>query len=337
MRRDTLRIRISGGLFENLIDVMILVYIVIIGVGSQVISAFLSNLWCAVIIMLCFLHKLMRRSFHVSGFTFVQFLFVLFGFLSLFWSYDVSVSRERMTTVLLLFVFSSLLYDYLAFEGKEKRYLHMICWGGAIYAIYIFLSYGFGNYLELMVSGNRLGDMFSTFNTNGIGRITAVAAIMNLYVYIDEKRWPYLISFLVCVTAMLGTGSRTALGGFAIGLVAMFLLKKTRKRFVYFLGGALAIVIALFVIQLPAFEFITSRIDQMIFGLSGNNANADNSTLERMELNAVALEQFLQTPITGIGIGASGVLTRRVMGISSYIHNNYLELLCCGGVIGTAL
>lgn len=337
MENGTLQITVRGGLLENIIDMMTLCYIIIIGVSSDVISASMSNLWCAAIIVLCFCYKLKYRITSITQFTLIMFLFVAFCIASLTWSRDISTSKERVTTVVLLFVFSSLLYDYLVHQKKEIRFLHMVCLGGALYAIYILFSYGIENYITLLVGGNRIGSAVTSFNNNGVGRIMATTAILCLGVFINEKRWKYLFGFVLCTLIMLGSGSRTAIGGFAAGLISVFLFKRTRKRYLYIVGGAITLFVALLVLQLPAFEFASSRVDQLLAGLTGNKTASDYSTLERMRLNQVAIKQFLETPILGIGIGSSTILTKSIMGIASYMHNNYLEMLCCGGLIGTAI
>ena len=337
MRSRSLQIHVQGGLLENIIDMMTLCYIVMIGVSSDVISASMSNLWCAVIIALCFCYKLKYGISNITRFTAIMFLFVAFCVVSLTWSRDFSTSKERVTTVILLFIFSSLLYEYLVHQKKELRFLHMVCLGGVLYAIYILFSYGIKNYITLLAGGNRIGSAVTSFNNNGVGRITAITSILCFGVFINEKRWKYLFGCALCAWIMLGSGSRTAIGGFAAGLISVFLLKRTRKRYLYIVGGALTFFIALLVLELPAFEFASSRVDQLLAGLSGNKTASDYSTLERMRLNQVAIKQFLETPILGIGIGSSTVLTKSIMGIPSYMHNNYLELLCCGGLIGTAI
>lgn len=327
----------SGGILGDLIDFMTLCYIIIIGVSSRIISASASNLWCAAIIVLCFLYMGLNNFWTISQYTFSVFLFAFYSLLSLSWSRDVVVSQERVTTVVLLFVFTSLLHDYLLDEHKQVRYLHMICLGGVLYSIYIILSYGIGNYISLMTGGNRIGSVFTTYNNNGIGRIMAIVAISCFSVFLNERKNKYLVFFLLCTVTMLGAGSRTAIGGYTVGLIATLLLKKTRRRYVYVIGGVLTVIIILYIAQIPAFESISNRINSLIAGLRGDSGASDYSTLQRMQLNDAAIAQFQDTPIFGIGIGASSVLTKQIMGHASYMHNNYLEMLCCGGIVGTAI
>ena len=45
-------------------------------------------------------------------------------------------------------------------------------------------------------------------------------------------------------------------------------------------------------------------------------------------------KQFLKTPILGIGIGNTSQITMAATGHSTYLHNNFIELLASGGIIG---
>jgi len=49
------------------------------------------------------------------------------------------------------------------------------------------------------------------------------------------------------------------------------------------------------------------------------------------------LQQFVKTPIAGIGIGASGYLTQMTLGQNTYLHNDYVDILATGGIIGFVL
>ena len=98
----------------------------------------------------------------------------------------------------------------------------MICLGGVLYSIFIFLSYGLGNYISFLMGGYRIGSAFTSFNNNGVGRIMAITAISCLSVFLNERKIKYLFFFLLCTIAMFGAGSRTAIGGYAVGLLAVF-------------------------------------------------------------------------------------------------------------------
>ena len=79
------------------------------------------------------------------------------------------------------------------------------------------------------------------------------------------------------------------------------------------------------------------RFDLMFGFLGGTSAKIDYSTRERQQMIEEGLKQFHETPILGIGIGATSYITMQFLGRATYLHNNYVELLASGGLIGTLL
>ena len=54
----------------------------------------------------------------------------------------------------------------------------------------------------------------------------------------------------------------------------------------------------------------------------------------RQDMIDVGMEYFKNSPILGIGIGGSAVITKSEYGVEMYLHNNFVELLACGGIVG---
>jgi len=52
------------------------------------------------------------------------------------------------------------------------------------------------------------------------------------------------------------------------------------------------------------------------------------SAKARSDMIRFGWHYFLENPLGGIGIGNATAI------YGSYLHNNYIELLCCGGIIG---
>jgi len=51
----------------------------------------------------------------------------------------------------------------------------------------------------------------------------------------------------------------------------------------------------------------------------------------------IGLKTFLDHPLFGIGIGNSRELTVVYLGWETYLHNNFVELLASGGIVGFLL
>lgn len=67
------------------------------------------------------------------------------------------------------------------------------------------------------------------------------------------------------------------------------------------------------------------------------NGIIDNSTYLRQQFIKIGLEQFLETPFFGIGIDNARLLLLQHFGYTTYLHNNYVELLASGGIVGASL
>ena len=85
------------------------------------------------------------------------------------------------------------------------------------------------------------------------------------------------------------------------------------------------------------FETLNTRFTEMVNTFTGTGKTSV-STATRIEFTQAGLKQFVETPLFGIGIANSGLITQQVIiGFDTYLHNNYVELLACVGIIGTAL
>lgn len=63
----------------------------------------------------------------------------------------------------------------------------------------------------------------------------------------------------------------------------------------------------------------------------------DPSTIERSKLISVGIDQFMKTPLLGIGAGNSVLVGIQASGVEVYLHNNYIDQLVNIGIIGTVI
>ena len=66
----------------------------------------------------------------------------------------------------------------------------------------------------------------------------------------------------------------------------------------------------------------------------GNGTRGQNSAWIRFAYTELGLKLFKENPILGIGIGNANLYTQMYYGNNHYLHNNYVELLACGGIVG---
>jgi O-antigen ligase len=70
--------------------------------------------------------------------------------------------------------------------------------------------------------------------------------------------------------------------------------------------------------------------------LYGNTAQ-DGSTTKRLEFIIEGIVLFFKKPLFGYGADNFRVIIAPILGVSTYSHNNYIELLVNGGIIGFLL
>ena len=95
------------------------------------------------------------------------------------------------------------------------------------------------------------------------------------------------------------------------------------------------IVIFYYLLSLPAFETIVKRFDGLINSLTGKG-KAEGSAVLRENMIKYGFLEFKNHIVLGHGINNSKIVTMKYFGKSTYLHNNYVELLFDVGVVGFA-
>ena len=196
-----------------------------------------------------------------------------------------------------------------------------------------YLLYTEGNLIKLGTV--RIGNEMSG-NVNTVGYNFGIIALFIMWWYCVEKRWYKLLLYLVFTAFMLLTGSKKVL---ILALNAFLLLfayeRGHASRWLKLVLGLTAFIYIIF--NIPIFyEIIGVRIDSMIstFLYGSNSALYSYSTDVRDEMILEGFNLFLKTPVFGGGYNSFYAHTS--FGYD-YSHNNYIELLCTFGILGTLL
>lgn len=211
-------------------------------------------------------------------------------------------------------------------------------WGGFFVPLYIIGRYGLSNLINIIVIGDRIDN--DVLNANSIGMISAYSAIISFYYiqYEGFSRWNIML--LPSILMIFVSGSRKAFIIVFIGIFLFLLLKSINSkncfnRLIKIWGVIVSIIVVIYVSsKLPIFQSIIRRFLTMIKTLS--YATIDSaSTYTRIKLINLGIKIFKEHPILGIGIDNA---TELVAGLFYkdyyYLHNNYIELLADGGIIG---
>ncbi len=292
-----------------------------------------SNAFALVVMALIGVYVLINNfEGFINKFSLMFGLYTGYCLLTIIWSADKSISIERSTTVLKLFIVCSLIYYYITRERKTDMLLHAIYIGGLSILIFTIVYYGPRAYIAGMMEGKRMGYDFA--DANDLGRALMYTSIIGLYYAFYEKRWWNISISLISAFVSVGTGCRIAIIIFVVGLFCLFFFYFTGKKRILGIGAFIALAgISFALLYLPVFESMRIRIIGMLGELTGKEG-ADISTNTRMIMAQAGIKQFLETPVLGLGIGTSNVILLKVIGVESYLHNNFLEMLACGGIIG---
>lgn len=276
--------------------------------------------------------------FKFNDFHYTIFLFSLYCFFSALWARIPSMSIEKGVTVLEILLCMSVLYQY--YESKNINYvISALMWAGFVVVLYTFAYYGVGTIISVLSSGSRLSTQF--VDVNELGLVVAIAVIINVY-YITEKivKWWSVFGFL-SIVVVSATGSRTALISMVLGVVLVIIFKNVNRNgfFKAFFLSMFCIIASFFLVyqlsKLEMFWGINERMEGIIALFTGKG-NVDHSAYLRHQYILLGIEQFKKTPLLGLGIGNSSLLTI-AEGHKTFLHNNFVELLACGGVVGFML
>lgn len=262
--------------------------------------------------------------------------FVLYSFFTCFWAIDPNYAFAKSKTIFILWIFSTMIYCFFSKKDYIKIIPNALLIAGVSLSIYILAYYGVREYFTLISMGERVGTDIN--NVNAIGLQTGITVIICFYEAMQKgKKYLYFIAVIPFIVSM-GTGSRKALVLIVIGMLLLYLLQiqkgKRIKKIIQFMIISFVII---FVLQMPIFQNVMMyRIDSLINLVTGNG-KVDHSALERKAMVDIGWNQFLKKPLLGIGMDNAKYVVREHLGRFVYMHNNFVELLVNGGIIGFLL
>lgn len=259
-------------------------------------------------------------------------LFTIYCFISSVWAWNPSLAISKGVTILSILICFSLLYSYYEREENVDSLLKSIMIAGYGIAMYTIFYYGFPTIIGMTIGGIRLENDYT--NVNSIGMVSALSCIIQLY-YVLKKKVNILIVFVLPALLMVAASqSRKAVVMMLIGTMLLIILGATKsgilKKIGRIIAGAIIFVIMIyFLSRVEIFSGVMARFMTYYESLSGiREVNI------RDIYRQIGLEQFRTTPIVGIGIGNSAELLESVGQRRTYLHDNFVELLACGGIVG---
>ncbi len=298
-------------------------------------------LGCAVLIfLLSAMQTKWRVWFELDRFHWQWLAFGCYCLVSALWAWVPSEAIRRGSTIIQVLMCVVLMYIYYQDQEDLWQLYDAVRWSGVVVSIYAIYYYGIDVIMLSLTEGERLESSFANINTVGI--MAAISVVVTLYeVFFRRRNWLALILSLTCLVTIAASGTRKALVVIMLGIALLIYFRYKSRDFIKttlkILGmGALVIAVMAVVLSLPMFSGIMERMESFVALITGSG-EADSSSLERSRFIEIGLEQFWKTPIFGIGIGNSGALLVKNFERNTYLHNNYVELLACGGIVGLLL
>ncbi len=288
-----------------------------------------------------------RIRFRVSPYIAFNALFIGFTLMSSLWAIDATDSIIMARTLLRIFVCAYAVFiTYLSIpEFDETVLLKAVMWAGYFIALYSLFFYGLDRMLYAgSNSSMRLENAFS--NINDIGLACALSCVIQINICnlrSMDRFFPSALLMIPSIVVIAATQSRKALVFLMAGVLGYVFVKaqQTNKNLFYkiskiIFGVLLLGGIAYLFLQLGIFDGIRERMEEMLNAVIGNGV-VDSSTMKRNQMKSLGLAWFLKYPVCGIGIANPHILAAQYLSFDAYLHDNFVELLCGGGIVGFAL
>lgn len=266
--------------------------------------------------------------------------FVLYCYATTFWAlngyYTLNVVNGMAQSLIVMSVF------YAAFSPMKDNVntlIKTILCGGYVVIFYSYFFYGFDRIISISEDSMRIKNSF--INVNVLGMMSALMMLFHIYLHLFEKRRKDIFLVIAAIIIIGATQSRKAIFMAIVGPLLLFWFKSRTGPRHNLLPIVRFIVIAFVVLVLVdllantgMFHGAYQRMMGFVNSLTGEG-EVDSSTSLRAYYRQVGWEQFLKTPILGVGISNSPiVLSNAGSSHRTYLHCNYAELAACGGAIG---
>lgn len=265
-------------------------------------------------------------------------IFTLFCVTSRIWALDSQLAVTKINSLLIIFVSMTVISLNIYPNKNIDQLLKVIMYGCYAVTFYVLIRFGLGGIRTLLASSERISN--DLLNANTIGMCAAYAIVINMYYFIYVKRRLVDLIMIPAIIILAISGSRKAMLIVLLGIIGITILKNWEKRNVVksivrvCIAVFAASILIIFLLQLPMFSNVLDRFENLISLLQGNETRSTSDSWIRFAYVNLGLELFKQHPFLGIGIANANIYTQMYYGHDHYLHNNYVELLACGGIIG---
>ena len=261
-----------------------------------------------------------------------------YSFISGLWAIVPDNIFDTSKTLFLIFAVNILLSFIIENKEDVKNLLLANFLALVLFLVYVILKVDVSQLGEDRLGVGLLG---SLWNANDVGLKLCVGFALALYLGFERKEIALRVCFwiigLLFAAISLYTGSRTAfLLLIFIGVGIFFLISKNKLLAI---GIIAAFVVGMYLLVMnvePLYEVLGKRLESLIINLFGGDAS-EGSFDARAEMIKLGWRWFLERPIFGYGLNNFRTLYEQAAGVSTYSHNNFIEILVSGGLVGFIL
>ncbi len=287
---------------------------------------------------------------------FMFFLFVIYNYISLFWTNEIELSINYVGAYFYYFPFVIML------TSLKKEYLPKLI---NVFLLAMFLSeiVNYGIYLDFWTTahnelqeklfGNELPRAFMGHSAYSLFLAFASLLLLNKFIYESSLKYKYLYLsfFVITFISLMVSGGRTGLLPFIITLFIyiLFNIKRIKiKNIIIFL----TLIISLLAISFSTIKVTNERFSQAKMDIQNIFEGEFNSSFGlRIALVELGIEVVKENPIFGVGIKENLVAALELSKTPEYkkydyfstwskkdnYHNQYIEIATQLGLVGLTI
>jgi len=264
----------------------------------------------------------------IKSFDIIAILFIIYAFLSSFYSPFPSLTLERATTILMLYICVFwIIWKYAYDQGPEKvaRLILSVLW--PLFTLGYLMIF-FGPYRPFLYG--RFTGIFQ--NPNGLGVLSAIILPISLWHFLETKKKNALLVFLMILLGLLLSGARGSLNATAFALGYFIYASSKKYKPLIFFSLASFILILGWAIETFIKQYFLVYIRSENIPILGG----------RLEIWPTALNLIIDKPFFGYGFGVEDKIMelKKIVFFKhagAYVHNAYLGITLQLGLLGFVL
>lgn len=269
-------------------------------------------------------------------------LFTAVSFASLLYSPEKKILDGTFYLLIVALILVFCLSQYKIDQHMVKK----ILWSYTLASPLMLLILLVTGKLTAQADSGRLGEeLFGNANIMAFIIMASVLYALWLFVYGESgvaKKAVLIASIAFNYYGMFLSGGRKYIVVPILFLYILLLFRRDKNGRTHLIKytviiAVIAVGVYLLIMKVPAFyEIIGSRMESLLGFMGGDYQDADGSTLIRAQMIEMGLKKWPESPVWGHGFDSFKYYNREVTGHFYYSHNNFVEMLYNGGLIGFA-